>query len=175
MAQIDNSCRGKNSRYKVHKIRKIPSVDFTPMVDLAFLLITFFMLTTTMLKPFNMILHMPEENGEPEKIPSYRSLTIIADKENSLWYYNGEDPSEIKQTAFSTEGLRNLLYENNARVRDHSSGKYELICLIKLTDGANYQNLIDLLDEMVITDIDTYALQDVTDLEKEQILNLENK
>lgn len=170
MAQMETTRHAGNSRGRNGRHRKPLFIDLTPMVDLAFLLITFFMLTTSMKKPNAMDLNMPAD-GATMDISRDRLLTVIADKNNILWYYTSDQAENMQQTNYSADGLRTLLYENIQRVNDMHRNWNGLICLIKTTDDANYQNLVDLLDEMVITKVPVYAIQPLTDAEKEILQN----
>jgi biopolymer transport protein ExbD len=136
----------------------------TPMVDLAFLLLTFFMLTTTFAKPNVMQLTMPVKSGD-DVTPVGRShaLTIILGKAHNVYYYFGlhapHDPSvpvpTLHTTDFSPKGIRQVLL---TRSRQQPAP----IVLIKANATANYQDMVDILDEMNITDQKKYALTDLT-------------
>ena len=145
--------------------RKAPFVDLTPMVDLAFLLIAFFMLTTTLLENNAMVLNMPMDTDDPAPISRDRIMTILIGENNNIYYYNADAVDQLEKTSYQKEGLRNLLYDNNKRV-DALFGKEKgLVCIIKLSENANYKNMVDVLDEMVICDVATYAIQDITEEE----------
>jgi biopolymer transport protein ExbD len=101
-------------------------VDFTPMVDLMFLLLTFFMLATSMIKPQTMEIVMPAkpEPGDPEPPKVNNAITILMDKDNKLYYYSGtrdnktgKDP-DLLSTDYSPKGIRSILLEKNKRVVD---------------------------------------------------------
>ena len=145
--------------------RKAPFVDLTPMVDLAFLLIAFFMLTTTLLENNAMVLNMPMDTDDPAPISRDRIMTILIGENNNIYYYNADAVDQLEKTSYQKEGLRNLLYDNNKRV-DALFGKEKgLVCIIKLSENANYKNMVDVLDEMVICDVATYAIQNITEEE----------
>ncbi len=152
--------------------RKAPFVDLTPMVDLAFLLIAFFMLTTTLLENNTIVLNMPMDTDDPATINRDRLMTLLIGENNNIYYYNGDVLNELEKTNFNNDGLRELLYENNSRVNALFGKEKGLVCIIKLSEYANYQNMVDVLDEMVICDVATYAIQDITE---EEIMMLNNK
>lgn len=113
----DKGKKGKKPKQKKHSSR----VDLTPMVDLGFLLITFFMLTTSMLKPQTMEISVPSKDKvleeDQNKIKASQAITILLGKENKLYYYfgtqeNGIDP-EVVETDYSSEGLRKMLFQKN--------------------------------------------------------------
>jgi hypothetical protein len=92
--------------------------DMTPMVDLAFLLVTFFVLTTSMLKPKALEIFYPKEEGVPLKANNALTLLLGEGRDNIFWYY-GEfrgDQTDISKVDYSTDGLRNILLEYNRSV-----------------------------------------------------------
>lgn len=112
--------KGKKGKQKKHSTR----VDLTPMVDLGFLLITFFMLTTSMLKPQTMEIGVPAKDKVQEedqnKVKASQAITVLLDKENKLYYYfgteeNGVDP-ELVESDYSSEGIRKVLIQRNIEV-----------------------------------------------------------
>jgi len=117
MQVADKGKKGGKPKAKKHSSR----VDLTPMVDLGFLLITFFMLTTSMLKPQTMEISVPSKDKvleeEQNKVKASQAITILLAKENKLYYYfgtqeNGVDPQVIP-TNYSSEGLRKMLFQKN--------------------------------------------------------------
>ena len=113
----DKGKKGKKPKQKKHATR----VDLTPMVDLGFLLITFFMLTTSMLKPQTMEISVPSKDKVQEedqnKVKASQAVTILLGKEDKLFYYfgtqeNGVDP-ELIETNYSSEGIRKMLFQKN--------------------------------------------------------------
>lgn len=177
MAQLDTSSdSGKGG--KVRGKKKSTNVDMTPMVDLAFLLISFFMLTTSLSKPVAMNLSMPvkpKEQDKPQDVPESKVLNIICDKDNTIWYYDGFVAAGLKKTDYSPEGIRKIILDKQKQVDakwgKDKNGDTQTICLIKLTDDANYNNMVDVLDEMDITKTKVYAIQPVNKLELEAIAN----
>ena len=140
----------------------------TPMVDLMFLLITFFMLTTTLAKPQAMDLAMPdkdEENKDQFEVADTRTMTILLGDKNRLEWYMGsiEEPKTPTVDNFGKDGLRKAILDKVKDVKA-ATGK-GLIVLIKASDKANYKNLVDVLDEMKITNVETYAIVDITEPE----------
>ncbi len=156
---------------KVRSKKMRSSVDLTAMVDLAFLLITFFMLTTTLSKSQSMNLGMPDktENAAPTVVADTRTVTLLLGTDNQLVWYMGtlekmlEGPTKV---GYGKNGLRKMLLEKDAiaqaMTRDPEKG---LIVIIKPSDKSNYRNLIDALDEMAISKIKTYAIVDIASVE----------
>jgi biopolymer transport protein ExbD len=132
-------------------------VDMTPMVDLAFLLVTFFMLTTTFNKPQTMEVNMPEKNQKNEtmKVKESKTTTIVLAENDKVYYYTGVENPEVKLTNFSESGLRKVLLEKVKTIQDP-------IIIIKAKKEAKYKNVVDVIDEMAITGVRIYALVDIT-------------
>ncbi len=112
---------GKHKGGKKRGKKMSTRVDFTPMVDLGFLLITFFMLTTSMNKPKTMEINMPvkDENADPTKVPASQTITLLLAKDNKVVYYfiNQKGEPETPQiTDYSKGGIRaSLLRESKSR------------------------------------------------------------
>jgi biopolymer transport protein ExbD len=162
MAEIQGKADsgGKGGKKRAKKMST--KIDMTPMVDLAFLLLTFFMLTTTFAKPNVMQLTMPvkkTDDVEDTKIKASQAMTILLGKDNKAYYYFGlNTPNdktvpkpELKVTDYSANGIRKVLLERQGR-------SPEPIILIKPTEDAKYKNMVDILDEMNITNQKKYAL-----------------
>jgi len=120
MAEMQVADKGKKGGKPAPK-KLSTRVDLTPMVDLGFLLITFFMLTTSMLKPQTMEISVPSKDKvqeeEQNKVKASQAITILMGKEDRLYYYfgtqeNGVDPELIK-TNYSSEGIRKMLFQKN--------------------------------------------------------------
>lgn len=145
------------------RTRKQLFVDLTPMVDLAFLLISFFMLTTVLQENKAIKLNMPETEGPDMAVSMDRLITLIANDNNRVWYYYGDKPESGAYTNLSASGVRYVLYQFHDKVI--SEQNREPICLIKFTGKADYNSMVGLLDEMDITDYHIYAIQDLTESE----------
>ena len=160
---------------KVRSKKSNPGVDLTAMVDLAFLLITFFMLTTTLSKPQSMPLAMPDKDpkNEPQdntKIPEARMMTILIGKDNKLLWYMGkfETPTIAPtEAAYGKNSIRKDILKNTAIAKANTDKPEEegLIVNIKASDVASYRNLVDILDEMAINKVQLYAIGDITPAE----------
>lgn len=120
MAEIEGGGGGGKHKGKKPKGKKMSTrVDFTPMVDLGFLLITFFMLTTTMSKPQTMEINMPDKKDvkkeDETKIAESQALTLILGDKNRIFYYFGIQDPKVEATNFSAKGIRKLLIEENKK------------------------------------------------------------
>ncbi|RYY07758.1 MAG: biopolymer transporter ExbD [Sphingobacteriaceae bacterium] len=172
MAELDTSGGGKKGGGKVRSKKASTRVDLTAMVDLAFLLITFFMLTTTLAKPQAMDLGMPdkdEKKNDQLPVPASRTMSVLLGNKNKLEYFVGE-PGKVAPTIsdYSKNGIRKALIENYKQIKAQSGGK-EMIVLIKPSDKSNYKNMVDILDELKIANIQIYAIVDIVGNEVESL------
>lgn len=136
------------------KGKQAPSIDMTPMVDLGFLLITFFMLASSFMTPKAIKITSPADDPTGTTAPSLKcskSLTIILDANNTLKYYTCPETNTANNTDFSNKGLRQLLLNRQKEVEEQWGNKDELIVLVKSTPSAKYKQFIDAIDEMHIT------------------------
>jgi biopolymer transport protein ExbD len=133
-------------------------VDLTPMVDLGFLLITFFIFTTTVSQPTAMNLNMPKDTKDPNldtKVKESGSLTLLLGKQNVIYYYFGNDPATMQTTGY--KNVRDIILK-----KKKSTPSADLFIIIKPDKDATYKNAVDILDEMDINDIPRYAMVDPT-------------
>ena len=151
--------------------RAVAKVDLTAMVDLAFLLITFFMLTTSLSKPIAMDVAKPDEplDGIPEPVPSSRSMTILLGKHNKIAWYMGE----AKKSQPVIEGfasIRRSILANKLKVQaaNPDNPKKSLFVIIKPTAGANYKNFVDIMDELKVAGITAAPAIDDEHISKEE-------
>ena len=168
MAEIKENGGGKGKDKKVRSKKQSTSIDMTPMVDLAFLLLTFFMLATTFNKPQTMEITMPEKPKQEEDQPlvnEKKVLSLVLGKDDKVYWYVGMSDPQVQVTNFSKEGVRKILLEQNQQISN-------MIVLIKPSDGSKYKNLVDMLDEMQISNVSRYALVDITAEDTELIKNL---
>ena len=201
--QKDNG--GGKGKQKKMTIR----VDFTPMVDMNMLLITFFMLCTSLSKPQTMEISMPSNDKsiteeDQTKVKASRAITLILGGDDRVFYYTGEpnyeDYTSLKETTYEADGLRAMLMGRNAdivaKIKALKAEKLEKkfpdeeyneramkikdvntapVVMIKATDDATYENLVDALDEMQICSISKYAIVDITEGDEFLLDNLEQK
>ena len=120
MAEIIQAEGGGHKKGKRRPKKHSTHIDMTPMVDLACLLLTFFMLTTAFNKPKAMEVGLPDKNikdPHPEKIPKWRTVSIIMDENDKVYFYNGliekKPYPELIETDYSKDGLRKMLLTRN--------------------------------------------------------------
>jgi|SRR5579859_2367239 len=160
MAEMDTSSGGGHKKGPgVKKGKKLSTrVDLTPMVDLGFLLITFFIFTTTMSQPTAMKLFLPKDTEKPEdqnKLKESAALTVMPGKQDQVYYYEGLDPTKIQTSNFKK--IRDVILDKKSR-----TDPKDFMVIIKPTPDATYKNTVDILDEMTIDAVKRYALVDIT-------------
>jgi biopolymer transport protein ExbD len=170
MAEMDTSGGGGHKKGPgVKKAKKLSTrVDLTPMVDLGFLLITFFIFTTTLSQPTALKLNLPKDTDKPEeqtKTKASGALTIMIGKDRGLFYYEGElapDGSNFKSANFKE--IRDVVLSKKQRTKPE-----DFMVVIKPTDESTYKDFVDILDEMKINVVDRYALVDISDPENQLV------
>jgi biopolymer transport protein ExbD len=167
MAEMDTSGGGGHHKKGpgVKKAKKLSTrVDLTPMVDLGFLLITFFIFTTTMSQPTAMKLFLPKDTDKPEeqnKLKESGALTLMLGKNSNVYYYEGQLADQAANFKTSTmKKIRDIIIS-----KKRSTPKEDFMVVIKPSAEATYKDVVDILDEMTINDIGRYALVDITEIE----------
>jgi biopolymer transport protein ExbD len=159
---------GNDHNGKVRMKKANLRVDLTPMVDLAFLLISFFMLTTTLMKQKAISLTAPDSIHPPEPASECQILNLLADSTGHVYYWEGLDCRTVNPIALTGEHtLKDKIKAKKAFLKSNclfESGKSkELICLIKLLPGSHYEHMVRVLDEMVTDSVPVYAIQNYSD------------
>ncbi|MFI0490397.1 ExbD/TolR family protein [Flavobacterium sp.] len=187
MAELNTGDGGGGKDKKVRSKKQNSKVDLTAMVDLAFLLITFFMLTTTLSKPHAMDLSLPDKEDPNKKqqdikVDENRTMTILMGENNKLVRYVGLLATPVaggapKDFTYGKDGIRAELIKRKAAVLAYSTAKGKpkngMIVIIKPGKKSNYRNLVDILDEMAIVGVPSSAI--VNDFSPEEKKLLEGK
>lgn len=162
MAEIQQGGGGGHKKGgKVRAKKQSTKIDMTPMVDLAFLLLTFFILTTTFNKPKTMEVNMPDkvkDEKEQTKINEKDILNLILSENDKIYWYIGLTPP-VSETNYSKNGVRKLLLEQ-------TKANPKMMILIKPEKQSRYENMVNILDEMNITNVQRFAIVDYTDDDK---------
>ncbi|MEO8962205.1 MAG: biopolymer transporter ExbD [Ginsengibacter sp.] len=170
MAEMEVKDSGGKKGPGVKKSKKQSTrVDLTPMVDLGFLLITFFIFTTTVSEPTSMNLNMPKDTKDQDQVTKVKesgSMTLMLGKGNVIYYYYGGDPATMQTTGY--KDVRKLILE-----KKRTTPAEDLFIIIKPDKDATYKNAVDILDEMDINDIGRYAMVDPTPDEYSKIQQTE--
>ena len=166
MAEI-TSAVNEHRKVGIRKMKKHHlQSDMTPMVDLGFLLITFFVITTELNKPVVTKLVMPDEGGE-SLVGETDAITVLLTKNNTVYYYEGQleqalAKGTIRLTSLSyRNGIGDVIREKqldldvNPRAKE---GRKGLMLIIKPHSDASYSNVIDMLDEVMINDVQKYVM-----------------
>jgi biopolymer transport protein ExbD len=163
MAEMDTSSGGGHKKGPgVKKGKKMSTrVDLTPMVDLGFLLITFFIFTTTMSQPTAMKLFLPKDVDKPEeqnKVKASAVLTIMLGKNDQVYYYEGDDPTKLQTSNY--KAIRDIIIDKKRR-----TDPKDFVVVLKPTADATYKNTVNILDEMTIDEVKRFALVDISPVE----------
>jgi biopolymer transport protein ExbD len=167
MAEIETKRpNGKMKKFN----KKSTRVDLTPMVDLGFLLLTFFVFTTALSKPMAMKLVMPDDKVISENDPVCEScvLTVLLDKDNRIKYYEGaaENNPPVKETGFAPEQIRTVLMQKKADVEKVRGNADQFILIIKAAATSNFKNFVDITDEVTICQIKKYYVDELSQTDK---------
>jgi biopolymer transport protein ExbD len=208
MADVDSGggSGGGHGKHQKKRAKKLSTkLDMTPMVDLGFLLLTFFMLTTTFNKPKVIGLTPPvKDSNKPPQIDT-TSLTVILSGNNKVYYYSGvlaatSDSNNIRLTDFSAKGIRQVILNKNTLVEglmksvdakhnanqisdsvyeklkdEAEADKHAFFVLIKTDSVAKYLNVVNMLDEMDICNVGKYTLVNASKGEIDMIRDYNQK
>lgn len=167
MAEIQTNQQGRKKQ-SFHK--KNTRVDLTPMVDLGFLLITFFVFTTTMSTPKAMELLMPyDKQPVTDDVCESCVLTVLLAKDNRIKYYEGaaENHPPVKETGFAPEQIREVLMQKKAAVEKVRGSADQFILIIKASPESNFKNFVDITDEVAICQVKKYYVDELKQADKE--------
>lgn len=160
MAEVEPGNRNTDTGRRILSGKRPVNIDMNPMVDIAFLLLTFFMLATTFSTPQTMEISMPvkpkgEDVRKEQPIKESKALTVVLSANDTIYWFRGITDPKIEITDYSREGIREVLLQKNLEVQG-------LVVLIKPDETSNFKNLVDILDEMSIAEIGRYAIVDLT-------------
>ncbi|MEI7509521.1 MAG: biopolymer transporter ExbD [Flavobacterium sp.] len=186
MAELNTGDSGGGKGGKVRSKKQNSKVDLTAMVDLAFLLITFFMLTTSLSKPQSMDLGLPDKNPDDNKktevkTDQRRTVTVILGANDKIKWFHGllespEKDGKPTTTGYESDGIRKVILDRVKSVPEVvGDPKKGLIVIIKPTKKSTYKNLVDILDEMAICKVPTYAIVNDFSPEEKKLADEINK
>lgn len=157
IAQLENNAHQKN---KIRSAKKSLRVDLTSMVDLGFLLITFFILTTTLSQPAVTNLIMPKDSNVKTLLKESTTLTLMLNRHDSINYYEGNitSPGDINHSTF--KNLRAVIQQKEKKVAKLFGNHSLTTILIYPGEESTYKNFVDVLDEIQINDITRYFIVD---------------
>ncbi len=172
MAELNQDGGGGKKGGKIRSKKAGGRVDLTAMVDLAFLLITFFMLTTSLNRPNAMDVTVPDKNQEdPEDrmdVAHNRTLTLLLGSDNKIVWYMGEftEPIEGPETVdYGVGGIRDVLLTKIKEIPQATGS--DMIVIIRPSEHSTHRNLVEILDEMKIVDAQIFTLGTILPFEIE--------
>jgi biopolymer transport protein ExbD len=178
MTNIENTAGPFRQRAGVRRaVKHACKIDMTPMVDLGFLLISFFVITTELSKPRAMELYMPAD-GTCTDLGASNALTVIPAADNKIYYYFGKwedavNNGTIHTTSYSGDNsLRKIIIHKQEELDRDTKSKEKrngLMLLVKPTSSTTYKNIVDVLDETAINQVKKYALLKITAAEEEWV------
>ena len=131
-------------------------IDMTPLVDVAFLLLTFFMLTTSMSRPQTMEINLPPDKDVKVDVAESNLLTLRINKEGAVYWSSGIGAPKLVPAGT----LRTFLKEQATNPK--------IVALIKIDREGKYINLVDIIDELTnFANIQRFSLAPMTDQDKE--------
>jgi biopolymer transport protein ExbD len=154
--------------------RKPLLIDMTPMVDLGFILITFFIYTTQLSTQVTMKLAIPKD-GTPTLLPPSTSMTILIGAANKLHYYFGTEEEAFKNKTIApsqysvTNGIGFVIREKQLSLDHVLIDRNKLMILIKADKRSSYKNVVDILDEMLINNVKRYAIVEPGEWDKKYL------
>ena len=168
MAEQITTSENKGSKNRKRMNKKSTRVDLTPMVDLGFLLITFFVFTTTMSTTTAMGMVTPRDvDNIRDAVCESCVITVLPAGDNKVYYYEGAEKDAVyRETNYSATGLRKLLADKKSST---SANHKEAILIIKPGETSSFKNLVDIIDESTICMYKRYYLDKPNDNEAKHI------
>lgn len=172
-APESQSTRKKGKKKKTKRIGF--TLDMTPMVDVAFLLLTFFMLTTTFSKPNTMEVNLPSKDMSEVKVAESNVLTIrVTEGDKAYWNIGFEEPKPFElydksgeKPTISNE-FRDILKRESEKIKQRV-GEDVMAIVLKFAKKAQYRNLVDVLDELNILQYKRFSIADFTEQDEAEI------
>jgi biopolymer transport protein ExbD len=169
MAELEQSSTANKKRPGVRRSKKLSTrVDLTPMVDLGFLLITFFIFTTTLSRPKALGIKLPKDVPDDirQKQPASGAITFLLAGNDRVFYYERDDLRTMQPTSLA--GIRSVILAKKIKTNPDN-----FMVIIKPGREASFRNLIQMLDEMNISAVKRYALVEISPEEKSWMVKIE--
>jgi biopolymer transport protein ExbD len=155
MGAVDTAApRGHNKKKGKHrKPRRLGvRIDMTPMVDIAFLLLTFFMLTTTMTKPQTMEINLPPDKEVKVEMAESNLMTLRVQETGAMYWNIGiESPHKIE--------FKDL----KAHLKDRMAQNPKLTVLLKIDRKGKYSMMVDIIDEFNVCSVGRFSIAPMND------------
>lgn len=156
-ADVGGESGGRGKHKKKHAKRRMSvRIDMTPMVDVAFLLLTFFMLTTVMRKQQTMEINLPPDSKVKVDIAQSNLMTIFVDENNKIFYSEG---SEKSVTKIEMSGLQSFF-------KSHAQQNSKLVILLKFDRKSKYHMMVDVIDQLNVSELNRFSIAPLTDTDK---------
>ncbi|UIR57701.1 biopolymer transporter ExbD [Sphingobacterium sp. SRCM116780] len=171
MAEL-NQKQPETGKKKIRSKKLAPKVDLTAMVDLAFLLITFFMLTTSLNKPSRLDVVMPDNSPDkPLLLDERRVVSLLLSDKGVMWYHGdfNHPISKPEHTDLTEKGIRAVLNKMKLKIPSLANGK-DMIVLIKPSKEACTNDVVQALDEMTKVNIKRYSISKISPDEEKLVL-----
>ena len=169
MAEITSGSNDRSHKGGRRSKKLSTKVDLTPMVDLGFLLITFFMLTAAWSKPKAVDLKLPAGEKQLNNVAYSAALTIIPIAGNKGFYYHGDLQQAINNNDYGTAsfsitgGIGDVIRQKQKNLDKYfKGGRKEMVLIIKPSSASYYKSIVDALDEILINDVTRHVLTDIT-------------
>lgn len=167
MAEINNTPGSKRHTRTLCKKRST-IVDLAPMVDLGFILLTFFVFTAALAQPMAMKLAVPNDKNDTihDELCESCVMTVLLGKDNAIWYYEGKEKYTMKKvTDYSAGGFRKLIQKKKKAVYA-AKGEDRFVLIIKPSAATNFKNLVDIVDECSISMVKRYYIDEMNTADK---------
>jgi biopolymer transport protein ExbD len=151
-----------------------PRVDMTPMVDLMFLLVTFFILTTSISTPQAMDIVKPDKDDNNKEnrleLKATKTMTILLGKNNKVAWYMGE-AGKTAPTIESVDQVGESIVKNRKNANETENDPF--VVLVKPTSGSTFKNFVDIMDELEILKVKARQIDDdnILDNEKQSMIS----
>ncbi len=155
----------------VRKSKKLSTrIDLTPMVDLGFLLITFFIYTNSISQPTTLGLILPKDvpDNIKQKQPESGVLTLLLAARDRIYYYEKDQPNTMQASTLAQ--IRSVILSKKKRTIPS-----DFMVILKPSPEASFKNTINILDEMNISAVKRYAMVDISACEYKLMKEAENK
>lgn len=153
-----------HAKKKRRKTKRIGiNLDMTPLVDIAFLLLTFFMLTTSMSRPQTMEINLPPDENVKVEIAESNLITIrVNDKGEVFWNRGMDAPEKIE-----FDKLRGF-------IREQSQANSKLVTLVKIDTKAKYEMMVNIMDELNQADMQRFSVARMTEQDQTLLANVKS-
>ncbi len=161
MGMVDSPNERRGGRKGAHRRKRLGfKLDMTPMVDVAFLLLTFFMLTTTFAKSNTMEINIPPETGEIS-IAERNVMTLRVPGDGFAYWSLGEEAPR-RTPLYEQQGTAHTTMSHDIRqvLQQQSAANKKLVIVVKISEKAKYRSLVDIIDELNLLKIDRFSLDD---------------